>query len=85
MSSSTPPRGNFFHPKNTMQLNVSRICKRFHEAINNPFICWKMIQAENSILNVLSNEVHVNLNMLGMLMLNMIARNIVHFGYHTKL
>ena len=74
-SSINTPKDNFSHPKQISQLKEARRCKGFREDVGNLLLSRKIIQAENPILNMLSNEVHVNLNMLGSLMLNRIARN----------
>lgn len=75
MSLIKSPKDKFHHPKKITQLKEMRRCKGFCEDVDNMLLSQKIIQVENSILNMLSNEVHVNLNILSLFMLNRIVRN----------
>jgi hypothetical protein len=54
-----------------------RGCQRFSEDVNNLLFSGKVLQVNNMILDELLNEVHVNINLLGPLMLNKVASDVV--------
>lgn len=61
-----------------MQLKEMMWCKGFNEDIYGLLLCRNVLPYENVILNMLMDEVHVDLNVFGMLMPNKIMWNMDH-------
>ena len=72
-SSLRSPKDNFLHPKHRMQLKIPQECTRFSEDVYNLLSNENVLQAQSIILNEMPDEVHVKLNVLGLLMLNWVV------------
>ena len=75
-ASLRPPKDNFLHPKHRSQLKIMRRCQRFSEDVCNLLLYRNVLQDERTILNQLPDEVHVDFNVLCLLMLHWVARNV---------
>ena len=74
-ASIRPPKDKFPNPKHGPQLKIVWRCKRFGEDVCNLCISKNVLQRDNTILNQLTDEVHMQLNMFGALILHQVARN----------
>ena len=72
-SSLRPLKDNFLHPKHRTQLKILWGCKRFSEDFYILLSSRNVLQDQDTILNEMPDEVHVKLNVLGLLMLNRVS------------
>ena len=75
-ASRRPPKDNFCNPKHGPQLKIVWWCKRFGKDVNNLCVSRNVLQRGKTILNQLTNKVHMQLNMFGVSMLHWVVRNV---------
>ena len=74
-----PPKDNFLHRKHRMQLKILQGCKRSSEDVSNMLSGRNVLQAQRAIMNKMSDEMHVKLNVLGLLMLQGLCELCIEF------
>ena len=58
-ASTRPPKDKFCNPKHRPQLKIVWQCKRFGEDVRNLRVSRNILQRDNTILNQLTDEVHM--------------------------